>query len=233
MAPYAGYVLDRPGRRNTINEAVLADLDKALTLAESTSDSRFFVISATGEDFCAGMDLDTTPPDGPVTGELPYWKLLRRLTTSPLVTVSVVDGAVTAGGVGLAAACDVVLAGRDARFRLTETLLGLVPAMALPFVVRRTGEQRAFTAALLADDIDAEAALGLGLVDRVGASGQELLRPLLVGLRRVQRETVAALKNYRNTAFGWRDDLGAVAGQAFLDRLDSDLVRAMMKAVAS
>jgi polyketide biosynthesis enoyl-CoA hydratase PksH len=233
MAPYAGYVLDRPGRRNTIDEAMLAALDNALTAAESSSDNRVFVISATGEDFCAGMDLGTAPPAGPVGGELPYWKLLRRLTTSPLVTVSVVDGAATAGGVGLAAACDVVLAGRDARFRLTETLLGLVPAMALPFVVRRTGEQRAFTAALLADDIDAEAALGLGLVDRVGASGQELLRPLLVGLRRVQRETVAALKNYRNTAFGWRDDLGTVAGQAFLDRLDSDLVRTMMKAVAS
>jgi polyketide biosynthesis enoyl-CoA hydratase PksH len=233
MAPYAGYVLDRPGRRNTIDDSMLSALDRALTAAESSSDNRVFVISATGEDFCAGMDLDTAPPAGPVTGELPYWKLLRRLTTSPLVTVSVVDGAATAGGVGLAAACDVVLAGRGARFRLTETLLGLVPAMALPFVVRRTGEQRAFTAALLADDIDAEAALGLGLVDRVGASGQELLRPLLVGLRRVQRETVAALKNYRNTAFGWRDDLGTVAGQAFLDRLDSDLVRTMMKAVAS
>src|SRR5689334_13805039 len=201
----AGHVrvnLDRPVRRNTIDDSLLTELADALTAAEGAPDCRVFVISALGEDFCAGMDLSASHEDHTGSGELPYWTLLRRLATTELVTVSLVDGAATAGGVGLAAACDVVLAGERSTFRLTEALFGLVPAMALPFVARRTGEQQAFTSTLLATEFDAAEAVRAGLADRAADSAEQLLRPLLVSLRRVDRGTVAALKSYRGSLFG-------------------------------
>nr|WP_311948084.1 enoyl-CoA hydratase-related protein [Halomonas piscis] len=220
-------VLDRPERRNTITDTLLADLDRAVTEGEATSDCRTLVISAEGADFCAGMDLDASHADAD-DAELPYWTLLRRLTTSDLVTVAMIDATATAGGVGLAAACDVVLAGRRATFRLTETLFGLIPAMALPFVARRIGEQRAFTATLLAETLDARTAAETGLVDRLAPTAEEALRPLLIDLRRVRPDTVAALKAYRAKLFPWQPDLGDVARQAFLERLAEPGVRQAM-----
>ncbi|GGU32373.1 enoyl-CoA hydratase-related protein [Lentzea flava] len=221
-------ILDRPARRNSIDDELLGELSAALTAAEAAPDCRVFVISALGEDFCAGMDLSASHEDHAGEDELPYWTLLRRLASSSLVTVSLVDGAATAGGVGLAAACDVVLAGARATFRLTEALFGLVPAMALPFVARRTGEQQAFTATLLATEFDAAEAVRIGLADRSGDSAEQLLRPLLVSLRRIDRGTVSALKSYRSSVFGWPEDLGAVAAGAFLDRLAAPGVRERM-----
>ncbi|MFI6099280.1 enoyl-CoA hydratase-related protein [Lentzea sp. NPDC051213] len=227
-AGHVRVILDRPVRRNTIDHDLLAELADALSAAEAAPDCRVFVISALGEDFCAGMDLSASHEDHAGDGELPYWTLLRRLTTTELVTVSVVDGAATAGGVGLAAACDVVLAGTRATFRLTEALFGLVPAMALPFVARRTGEQTAFTATLLATEFDAEDAVRTGLADRCADSAEQLLRPLLVSLRRVDRDTVGALKSYRGKVFGWPEDIGSTAAGAFLGRLGTPGVRERM-----
>lgn len=233
--------LDRPDRRNTIDAALLAALHGVLDRAEADPTCRTFVLAATGADFCAGMELTLPSPDsdtpagwgpgGPAgwnaggqAGELPYWRLLRRLATCELITVAIVDGRATAGGVGLAAACDLVLAGAAARFRLTEVLLGLLPAMALPFVARRTGEQCAFRLALTAADLDAVEAERVGLADRVGPSAEDLLRPTLVSARRLERAIVGALKRYRDQAFPAVGQAGPVAQRAFLDRLADPVV---------
>ncbi|MFC3536581.1 enoyl-CoA hydratase-related protein [Couchioplanes azureus] len=222
---YREVVLDRPGRRNVIDAELLTGLLAAVRDAEADPGCRVLVLSAEGPDFCAGMDLAAPVDPAAVADDVPYWTLLRSLSTSELVTVAVVDGAATAGGVGLAAACDLVLAGDAATFRLTEALFGLLPAMALPFVARRTGEQRAFAATLTARTWTAAEALEAGLADRAGASAAQLLRPLLVELRRLERPAVAALKRYREAAFGWPAELGRTAGRAFAERLAAPEVR--------
>jgi polyketide biosynthesis enoyl-CoA hydratase PksH len=221
--------LDQPERRNTIDDAFLADLDRALTGAEAATDCRVFVLAAVGADFCAGMALDTSYSDGAADeGTLPYWQLLSRFTTTDLVTVALVDGAVSAGGVGLVAACDVVLAGGAASFRFTEALFGMLPAMALPFVARRIGAQRAFTAALLTERYGPQEATAMGLVDRCGPSAERLLRPLLIGCRRVDRRTVGALKDYRRQLYPPPAHHPATAFRAFHERLAAPGVRDTM-----
>jgi polyketide biosynthesis enoyl-CoA hydratase PksH len=225
--------LDRPERRNPIDAVLLADLAAALDEAVGTPDCRVFVLAATGEDFCVGTDLSGGVPDAAElpadgAGELPYWRLLDRLTRTDLVTVAVVDGAATAGGVGLAAACDLVLAGPRARFRLTEALVGLVPAMALPFVSRRIGEQRAFTATLLAQEFDATAAVGCGLADLTAEHAEALLRRVLAGLGRIDRSTAGALKAYRSRLFPRDRELGLDASAVLLDRLADPDVRRLL-----
>lgn len=225
--------LDRADRHNPIDSDLLNGLTAAVSAAENDPECRVLVLSARGDHFCSGTDLSRTPPpspDGapgglPEGSTLPYWDLLERLTHTPVVTVALVDGGATAGGVGLAAACDLVLAGPRARFRLTEVLVGLVPAMALPFVARRTGEQRAFTAALLAEEITAREAVGDGIADATGPDGEDLLRRHLVRLSRVDRRTVGFLKGYRQRFFSWPDGLGHEAGNLFLTLLSDPNTR--------
>ncbi|WP_217247398.1 enoyl-CoA hydratase/isomerase family protein [Streptomyces sp. AC602_WCS936] len=223
-------LLDAPGRRNAITPDLLDGLHAAVDAAEADPGCRVLVLSARGEDFCAGTDLSAPvrapEPDAPA--ELPYWTLLDRLTRTPVVTVALVEGRATAGGVGLAAACDLVLAGPGARFRLTEALVGLVPAMALPFVARRTGEQRAFTATLLAEDLDAGAAVAAGLADLVADAPAQALRRALVALSRVDRSTAGALKAYRTRLFPRDPHLGRDAGRTFLDRLTDPAVQPLL-----
>ncbi|MEU9129811.1 enoyl-CoA hydratase-related protein [Kitasatospora sp. NPDC048540] len=234
-------VLDRPERRNPIDDALLDGLAAALDRAEADPDCRVFVLSAVGEDFCAGTDLSGTDLSGggpsgagaaaerlPDGAELPYWTLLDRLTRSQLVTVAAVDGRATAGGVGLAAACDLVVAGDRARFRLTEVLAGLVPAMALPFVARRLGEQRAFAATLCAEEFDAAAAHRAGLADLSGPDAESALRPLLARLGRTDRATAAALKDYRARLFPRDPGLGHEASQLLIERFAAPGARRLL-----
>ncbi|MFJ4873307.1 enoyl-CoA hydratase/isomerase family protein [Streptomyces sp. NPDC088757] len=223
--------LDRPERRNAVTPELLDTLLAAVDSAEADPDCRVLVLSARGDDFCAGTDLSRgVPAEVPDAGteELPYWRLLDRLTRTPVVTVALVDGRATAGGVGLAAACDLVIAGPRAGFRLTEALVGLVPAMALPFVARRTGEQRAFSATLLAEDLDAAAAVGAGLADLAVEDAEAALRRVLVGLSRVDRATAGALKEYRARLFPRDARLGNDAGRVFLDRLTDPTVHRLI-----
>ncbi|MFF5345646.1 enoyl-CoA hydratase/isomerase family protein [Streptomyces althioticus] len=223
-------LLDAPERRNAVTPQLLDALHAAVAAAEADPACRVLVLSARGEHFCAGTDL-TAPAPRPAAapeGELPYWTLLDRLTRTPVVTVALVEGRATAGGVGLAAACDLVLAGPGARFRLTEALVGLVPAMALPFVTRRTGEQRAFTATLLAEDLDAAAAVAAGLADLLADEPEQTLRRTLVALSRVDRSTAGALKTYRSRLFPRDARLGQDAGRTFLDRLTDPAVQPLL-----
>ncbi|MFE7839398.1 enoyl-CoA hydratase/isomerase family protein [Streptomyces sp. NPDC057474] len=224
-------LLDRPELRNAITPVLLRNLHAALDAAEADPHCRVLVLSARGEDFCAGTDLSHGVPaevPEPDADGLPYWKLLDRLTRTPVVTVALVDGRATAGGVGLAAACDLVIAGPRARFRLTEALVGLVPAMALPFVARRTGEQRAFTATLLAEDLDPARSVAAGLADTAADDAEQALRHVLVQLSRVDRATTGALKEYRARLFPRDERLGRDAGRAFLDRLTDPTVHRLI-----
>jgi polyketide biosynthesis enoyl-CoA hydratase PksH len=227
--------LGRPRRGNPIDDTLLVGLTDALDAAERDPDCRVLVVSATGPDFCVGTDLSGGAPNvlPSVVGELPYWRLLERLGNSPVITVALVDGAATAGGVGLACACDLVLAGPNASFRLTEALVGLVPAMALPFVVRRIGQQRAFVATLLAEEFDAAAAVTAGLADLGPAPASTLLRQTLVALRRLDRATAAALLGWRGRLRRSDPELGVDASQLLVDRLTDPAVRARLERLAT
>lgn len=174
----------------------VATLLAALRRAEADPGCRALVLGAEGPVFCSGVDLDRlsrwTAEDNAA-----LWELLRGLTNSRLVTVAVVDGAASGGGVGLAAACDLVVAGPAAEFRLTELLLGLVPALIMPFVAARTGHQALFRSAVLASRLDAAAAGRLGLADEVVDRPEQSIHRLALALRRMPRDAVADLKSCR------------------------------------
>ncbi len=159
---------------------------------------------------------------------MPVWRLFDRLRHARIVTVALVDGEAVGGGVALAAACDLVIAGEHASFRFTEALLGLVPGMAIPFVADRVGQQHAFRMALTACRVGAPEAARIGLADVVCARAGDGARPLLVQLRRVTPDTVRALKGLRSQLFGKPAWLGEAAAKASLDRLTDPAVTARL-----
>ncbi|HUY45951.1 MAG TPA: enoyl-CoA hydratase/isomerase family protein [Streptosporangiaceae bacterium] len=205
---------------NPLGPGLVEQVLDAVDAAERDPGCRALIISAAGPYFCRGLDLGNVPRGWLADpAEMPVWKLFERLRTARVVTAALVDGQAVGGGVALAAACDLVIAGEPALFRFTEGLLGLVPGMALPFVADRVGQQVAFRMALTACEVGAEEAARIGLVDVVRERAADGARPVLVGLRRMTPDTVRALKALRARLYpkpGW---MGEEAARASLERL--------------
>jgi polyketide biosynthesis enoyl-CoA hydratase PksH len=222
------------GERVALSPQTMDGLLDACARAEEDEHCRALVIASDGAEFCSGLPLnnDATVPSDWHPGEvLPPWRLFTRLAQLPVVTVAVVDGPAIGGGFGLAASCDVVLAGTAARFRLTELLFGLIPGMALPFLARRIGEQRAYGLALSTDDLGPHEAERLGVADRRADRAADLVAPLLAGLRRLDRSAIGALKAYRWLAHPIPRHLDIASGQAFFDRIAAPATRARIRAL--
>ncbi|MFC5800204.1 enoyl-CoA hydratase/isomerase family protein [Streptomyces formicae] len=216
--------LDAPQAGNSLNTRTLTALMTALDEAETTPDCRAFVIGGEGKVFCSGLDLTDLSTRWLVDDFPLPWRLLERLVASPLVTIAVVDGPALGGGVGLAAACDLVIAGSSASFRFTETLLGLVPAIILPFVVRRVGAHPALRMMLTSERLDAAGAVQTGLADEEAVDTQQALRACLQRLRRADPDAIRALKAYHYTLHPVAVDPAGVA--LLRDRLGDPAVRA-------
>ncbi|MET9423737.1 MULTISPECIES: enoyl-CoA hydratase/isomerase family protein [unclassified Streptomyces] len=217
--PLVRATLDTPATRNRLDDDMLTALTGALTAAEAAEGAEVFVLDATGDSFCSGIALGEADRDAWRPRLTAVHHLLQRLADSPLVTVAVVDGAATGGGVGLAAACDHVIAGPRASFRMTEVLLGLVPAVILPVVAERTGRHRAFSLALGAQHVDAEQAAHIGLADQRTDDCRQELRLLLRRLRAADHGAVRALKRYRRELFPAPEGHAERAVRAVAERL--------------
>ena len=166
--------LNRPAKRNALDQATVAGLVDALAAAAADGAVRIIVIRGAGPDFCAGADLESMErvaaesdllenlADAQDLGAL---LVLMRRHSKPIIAA--VHGHALAGGAGLATACDLVLAREDAVFGYPEVHLGFVPAMVMALLRRAVGEKLAFELAVRGERIGAEEAAGLGLVNRV------------------------------------------------------------------
>ncbi len=192
--------LHRPERQNAINLELLDRLHEALSEAARQPECRVLVIEGMPGVFCTGSDL--TDPSARAEdverGARRYFDLLRQLTEIPKPVVAAVDGTAQAGGIGLVAAADIVIATAASTFRLPEILLGMIPACVLPFLSRRIGAQAAFRLALTAQELTAGEAATLQLADQVVEDLPNALRRIILRLERLPLEAVASLKTYRN-----------------------------------
>ncbi|WP_049974259.1 enoyl-CoA hydratase-related protein [Azospirillum sp. B4] len=194
--------LSRPASGNTLNAALVTALSGAIDQLETDDSLRVLAILGRDGVFCDGMDFteaaatEVAAPDGIRQRIVPFWRLLTRIAQAGKPVVAGVDGRVSAGGLGLAAACDLVFATPRSGFILTELLFGLVPATIAPFLVRRTGVQAAWRLTLTAQRVDAAEARGIGLVDEVVADVEEALRRVWIKVDRMDPAAIAAAKAY-------------------------------------
>lgn len=172
--------LNRPEVRNAMSLAMVLELREALVAAESDGSTRAIVLRGAGGHFCAGADLKdmasarlrlTEDPEAVAKVNAAFGELCVAFANTGLATVTVLEGTVMGGGLGLACVSDVALAGSSAMFRLPETSLGIVPAQIAPFLVERLGYAEAKRLAVTGGRLDANAALSLRLVHAVHASG--------------------------------------------------------------
>ncbi len=166
--------LDDPRRQNALSAEMVAAIGHALDAAPPGLAA--VIVDGAGGAFSAGADLKSLsealakPPPPGETDPLQALnaaggRFLARFAALPFVTIAVVDGAAVGGGMGLAAAADIVIASSRARFALTETSLGLPPAQIAPYLVQRLGERIALRLALTGARIDGREAEALGLAD--------------------------------------------------------------------
>ena len=169
----ARITLNRPEKRNALNDAVIAGIKQGLREAAADESVRVVVITGAGKDFCSGADLSALQKiAGASVAEnaedarslLELFLSIRQL---PLPVVAAVTGRALAGGCGLATACDLVLASSSARFGYPEVKIGFVPAMVMAILRRNVSEKRAFELLTRGEEIGAEQAKELGLVNQV------------------------------------------------------------------
>ena len=164
--------LNRPEARNALNQTVIGELGDALANLEGDAETRVVILRGAGERaFCAGADLKGMFRAGSILdAREQYAGLARILEAIPRMRMPViaqVHGYALAGGCGLAAACDLVIAAEDARFGLPEIKLGLLPLMVLAPILRAASPKRVLELVLTGRELPASEALEIGLVTRV------------------------------------------------------------------
>jgi isohexenylglutaconyl-CoA hydratase len=163
-----------PRRQNALSAEMIAAIEEVIEGAPT--DLAALVILGEDDVFSAGADLKAlaqalakppspNEPDPIEALNAAGGRFFTRFAALPFVTVAIVDGAAVGGGMGLAAAADVVIATPSAHFRLTETSLGLPPAQIAPYLVSRLGERVARRLALTGARLDGAQAAAVGLVD--------------------------------------------------------------------
>ena len=169
----ARVMLARPEVRNAFNDALIAELADTFAALAHDASVRAVVLGGEGKAFCAGADLGWMRSMADYTWEenrgdaAKLAEMLYTLYSCPLPVVGRIHGDCYAGGMGLAAACDVLVAAEGVTFCLSEARLGLMPATIAPYVVRALGEQAARRYFVTAERFDAATAHRLGFVHEV------------------------------------------------------------------
>lgn len=190
--------LNHPETRNALLPETVAELARALALAERDDDLRALVLRGAGGFFCAGgnigsfqerlaapLQADSVADDPLAARNREFGHFMQRLATLPLPVLAAVEGAAMGGGMGLACAADLVLATREAKFALSETSLGILPAQIAPFVVDRVGRRVATRLGLTGERVSGEDAVRLGLVDELATHDAALDALVALWLNRI------------------------------------------------
>jgi len=171
----ATVTLNRPDLRNAFNEQAIAELARVFDELGRNDAVRAIVLAANGPSFCAGADLNWMKKmagyshDENEADAMRLADMLRTIYLCPKPTVARVQGDCYAGGMGLVAACDIVVASEAAGFCLSEVKLGLIPATISPYVIKAMGEQAARRYFLTAERFDAAEAQRIGVAHTVVA----------------------------------------------------------------
>lgn len=190
----ATITLDSPDNRNALSQPLLAELDDALRGARGNKDVRAVVLTATGTTFCSGADLSGATSAG--ARAVPFVEILSMLWSYPKTVIARLNGHVRAGGFGLVAAADIVIAPTSASFAFSEVRIGVAPAVIAVLCQRRMTPRAASRYLLTGELFDAYVAREIGLVtivvepDALDAATAEIVH----AVRQTEPNAVAATR---------------------------------------
>ncbi len=172
--------LTRAAKRNALSRKLIAQLARAVDAVRGDDSVRVLVLEAEGPVFCAGMDLGEMQDRARQPDALEQWHqdtvvyrdLLVNLLTIPVPTLVALQGPVLAGGVGLVAACDIVIASSTATCALPEPRRGITAAVVAPLLIHRIGPGAAGYALLSGATLQAETCFHQGLYNQLCEPGE-------------------------------------------------------------
>lgn len=170
--------LDRAELHNAFDAGLIAALTAALAEAGADPEVRVVVLEGAGASFSAGADLNWMRGMAAASeaenriDSLALARLMRTLDELPKPSIARVHGAAFGGGVGLVACCDIAIGAPEAKFGLTESKLGLLPAVISPYVIAAIGTRNARRYFATAEIFDAAEALRIDLLHQVVPADQ-------------------------------------------------------------
>ncbi|MGA8847306.1 MAG: enoyl-CoA hydratase family protein [Nocardioides sp.] len=218
----ATITLDSPHNRNALSRQLVTELGECLMRVEEDAEVLAVVLESSGRVFCSGADMSEASGGSMATGTHAIVDVMRAIVTSPKPVVARVAGPVRAGGIGLVAACDIVIAAEEASFALTEVKLGLTPAViSLTVLPRLTSRAAAYTF-LTGEVFGGAEAARIGLVteavpiDALDERVAEVASSLATGSGQGLRETKALLaRDLVARIDAQRDDLAELSARLF------------------
>ena len=168
----ARVTLNRPEVRNALSRTLVREIEMALDAYERDPAARVIVLAGAGDKaFCAGADLKGVGDRGTTLQARESFgglaRILELITRMRTPVIAQVHGFALAGGCGLAAGCDLVIASEDAVFGLPEIKIGLLPLMVMAPILRAVGRKRGLLMILSGETVNARDAFEMGLVSRV------------------------------------------------------------------
>ena len=228
----ARITLNRPAKRNALNDELIDGLKTLLRRAHDDDQVRVILLTGAGSDFCSGADLAALQEISTASVEenlgdaaaLMELFILIRSVRPPVIAA--VKGKALAGGCGLASACDLVLAARSSRFGYPEVKIGFVPAMVMAILRRNIGEKRAFELLTLGNEMDAEQAVQIGLANRLmdDEAFDEEVDAFVARFAKVSSSAVALTKKllYQIDAMSFEDALRCGVDTNVTARMSND-----------
>lgn len=209
---------------NRLNQASLEALQQNLYQALGDDAVRVILIRSDGSNWCLGMDLQflqdrQSEKDLAVHNIGLYADILSHIYHASKPVIAVVNGDVKAGGMGLLAACDILVASEHSTFELSEVLLGIIPANVLPYLMsRRISPQKARYLVLTAARLNALEARNIGLLDEVHPADQleKAVKALVKTLFRAAPHAVAQAKQFTARLYGETLDQASLMAQETL-----------------
>jgi methylglutaconyl-CoA hydratase len=220
--------LNRPEKRNAIDEVTIAALGEQVETLKGADHVRIVFLRGQGPMFCAGADIEMMRRQGAHSmheneeDAYAFAKVLKALHDLPQFTVALVHVAAFGGAGGLVAACDYAVATKDTRFRFTEVRLGIIPAIVSPYVIEAIGPRAARGLFASALPFDAQRAYELGLV-------QELVDDELGLQSALKRLAGLALENAPGAVAASKTLTRAIAGHG----IDERIIKETSKAIAA
>ncbi|MFI5142035.1 MAG: enoyl-CoA hydratase/isomerase family protein [Bacteroidia bacterium] len=179
-----------------LNPQSISDLTKQLSEAENDSNIRFVILKGSESIFCNGLDLKWVAQNagGNYMNEMQeYGAFLKKLQTGSFISIAVVSGAASGGGMGIVCACDHVIAEENSTYALPEGLLGLIPGMIMPALLNRLSPQRIKKMVLTGTNYPSKIAHEWGIADDVVAK---------VSLEAATTKAISSMKNCKKDPVG-------------------------------
>lgn len=212
-----------------LNPDSIRSLSEQITEAEN-SEARFLVLKGSAEIFCNGLDLKWVAANERgdyLPDMLEYGAFLKKLQTGKCISIAVVAGSASGGGMGIVCACDHVIATETALFSLPEGLLGLIPGMILPSLLNRISPLRIKKMVLTGQKYSAAKALEWDIADEVvkEEESEAAILKAMAGMKSCKKEPVGDIKKLLYTAHVDKDELASMGMNILNSRLNEPEIR--------